>query len=35
VTNMVPFRNAVQPIYVKTRAAVGDAMMDQAMDAVK
>jgi tripartite ATP-independent transporter DctP family solute receptor len=35
VTNMVPFRNAVQPIYVKTRAAVGDAMMNQAMDAVK
>ncbi len=35
VTNMVPFRNAVQPIYVKTRAAVGDAMMNQALDAVK
>lgn len=35
VTNMVPFRNAVQPIYVKTRAAVGDPMMNQAMDAVK
>lgn len=35
VTNMVPFRNAVQPIYVKTRAAVGDSMMNQAMDAVK
>jgi tripartite ATP-independent transporter DctP family solute receptor len=35
VTNMVPFRTAVQPIYVKTRAAVGDAMMNQAMDAVK
>jgi tripartite ATP-independent transporter DctP family solute receptor len=35
VTNLVPFRTAVQPIYVKTRAAVGDAMMDQALDAVK
>ena len=35
VTNLVLFRTAVQPIYVKTRAAVGDAMMDQALDAVK
>ena len=35
VTNLVPFRTAVQPIYVKTRAAVGDAMMNQALDAVK
>lgn len=35
VTDLVPFRNAVQPIYVKTRAAVGDTMMNQALDAVK
>ncbi len=35
VTNMAPFRSAVQPMYAKTKAVVGDAMMNQALDAVK
>lgn len=35
VSDMTPFRAAVQPMYVKSKAAVGDAMMNQALDAVK
>ena len=35
VTDVAPFRLAVQPIYVKAQSAVGEAMMKQALDAVK
>ncbi len=35
VADVAPFRKSVQAIYDKSRAAVGDAMINQALDAVK
>ena len=35
VADVAPFRKSVQSIYDKSRAAVGDAMINQALDAVK
>ena len=35
VADVTPFRKSVQPIYDKSRAAVGDALINQALDAVK
>ena len=35
VADVAPFRKSVQSIYDKSRAAVGDALMNQALDAVK
>jgi TRAP-type C4-dicarboxylate transport system substrate-binding protein len=35
VADVAPFRQSVQSIYDKSRAAVGDALINQALDAVK
>jgi TRAP-type C4-dicarboxylate transport system substrate-binding protein len=35
VADVAPFRASVQSIYDKSRKAVGDAMINQALDAVK